>query len=381
MNNFIPAHRIELPDYPFAELERRAAALKLAGKPICNLSIGDPDLPPPSFIMEAVKQALNDPRSHRYPSSWGDREVRIAVAKWFKGRFDIELDPDTQVAITIGGKEALTQIARGVVNPGDKVAFPDPGYPVYSRAGCQFVEGVPFKIKLSVKNNFLPLLYEIPKVRLLFLNYPNNPTGATANEKFLKELAQFIDNTENMVVAYDMAYSEMSFGSPTLSLLQFTTKCIEFHSLSKMANATGYRVGFAVGDAELINILVRVKEEVDSGAPLPFQMALKAALDSYQGKTPPPEFINIKNIYHRRKTELTDALISAGYEVFKSDATFYIWFKVGTDEMSFVSSALEKGLLLTPGRSFGEEGKGWVRASVTAEDETIHKSIEIIKSL
>ncbi|MBM3327173.1 MAG: aminotransferase class I/II-fold pyridoxal phosphate-dependent enzyme [Calditrichaeota bacterium] len=381
MSRFLPARRLALPNYPFAELERQASALRRAGKSVCDLSIGDPDLPPPEFIVDAVRQSLNNPRSHRYPSSRGDHEVRASIARWFKGRFGVDIDPERQVAVTIGGKEALAQIARAVVNPGDRVAFPDPGYPVYSRAGCQFVDGAPVKIPLSVQNAFLPLLSDIPSARLLYLNYPNNPTGATANKDFLSNLALLIDDNPEMVAAYDMAYSEMTFRTPALSLLQFTDRCIEFHSLSKMANATGYRVGFAVGDIDLIDALARVKEEIDSGAPLPFQMALKTALDRYEGAAPPPEFTALKEIYFRRKNALTKALADAGYDVFDAAATFYIWFKVGEDEMPFISAALNKGLLLTPGRGFGSGGKGWARASITAPDEVIEQSMEIIRTL
>ncbi|MFC2150332.1 aminotransferase class I/II-fold pyridoxal phosphate-dependent enzyme [Calditrichota bacterium] len=381
MTIFKAADRLNLPAYPFADLERQAAKRRSEGKPLYNLSIGDPDLPPPQYLVDAIKSALEVDRSHLYPSSVGDLEVRKSVAVWFKLRFNIEIDPVTQVCLLIGGKEGLTQISRAVVNPGDVVAVPDPAYPVYARAGCQFVDGRLMKIPLNVENGFLPALENMDEVRLLFLNYPNNPTGAMATDEFMLQLGKMVDANKNMTLAYDMAYSEVWFDRAPRSILEFTSNAVEVFSLSKMANATGYRIGFVVGEPERISAIRRVKEEVDSGAPLPFQMALKAMLDSYQQNNPPTTIKGNLAIIRERKQKIESALKNAGYRVFDSPATFYVWFETSGDETKFVARALHKGVLLTPGSGFGEGGKGWARASVTASEESIDAAAEILASL
>jgi len=381
LTSFSLAARLNLPAYPFAELERKASAIKAAGRPLYNLSIGDPELSPPEFVVEGVQKALIDPKSHLYPSSRGDRDVRRSVAKWFKGRFNVEIDPDTQVCILIGAKEGLGNLARGIVNPDDIVAIPDPAYPVYGRAGCRLVEGKPRLFTLNSGNRFLPDLDELTGAKLVYLNYPNNPTGVEADDDFLTQLGAFADDNPGTTIAYDMAYGEMYFGKPPRSLLEFTSNAIEFHSLSKMACATGYRVGFAVGEPQRIGALVKIKEELDSGAPLPFQLALKAMLDAYIGVYPPKEIKTFREVYRQRKESLTDTIGMAGYNVIGTNATFYVWFQVGDDEMTFISQALEHGLLLTPGSGFGTGGRGWVRASVTAPDEAIEAACEILRKL
>ncbi|NQT35051.1 aminotransferase class I/II-fold pyridoxal phosphate-dependent enzyme [bacterium] len=375
------ALRLNLPAYPFAELERKASEIKASGRPLFDLSIGDPDLSPPSFLIDAINKALEDPRSHQYPSCRGDRDVRSSVARWFKGRFGVDIDPDKQVCILIGAKEGLGNIARALVNPGDIVATPDPAYPVYFRAGCKLVDGRQLGIKLDPENGFLPDLSKIKNAKILYLNYPNNPTGAEAPDDFLVELADLVKQNPDMTLVYDMAYSEMSFNRPPRSILEFTPDAVEFHSLSKMACATGFRVGFAVGEPNRISALIRMKEEIDSGVPLPFQRALAAMLDAYDGSTPPPEVFKYREIFSRRKTLLSDALEKHGFDIFRTDATFYIWFRVGDDELPFIARALERGVLLTPGSGFGSNGKGWVRASVTAPDETVSAAAEILTGL
>lgn len=378
---FKPSKRLDLPAYPFADLERKASAIRASGQPLYDLSIGDPDLTPPDFVVDAIRKALDDPRSHLYPSSRGDAEVRESVAKWFKGRFGVTLDPDKQVCTLIGAKEGLAQIARAVVNPGDKVAVPEPSYPVYHRAGCKLVDGQSLILHLSPETCFLPDLDEVTNTKLLYLNYPNNPTGAEAPVEFLTELGRLMDVNPAMTLAYDMAYSEMYFNSAPRSILEFTTNAVEFHSLSKMACATGYRVGFAVGEPNRIAALVRIKEEIDSGVPLPLQKALSAMLDAYDGINPPVELLEYRKIYSRRKKLLTDALESKGFNVYKSNATFYVWFEVGQDETSFITMALNKGVLLTPGSGFGSSCKGWVRASVTASDDVIDNVVDVMRKM
>lgn len=378
---FETADRMQLPGYPFAALERKAAEIRASGKPLYDLSIGDPDLPPPVFVTDAVKEAMQDDRSHRYPSSRGDSAVRESVARWFKARFKVDVDPSNQVCILIGAKEGLSHIAQAVVNPGDIVAVPDPAYPVYWRAGCRLIGGKLKVLPLVAEKGFLPDLDMAFGARLLYLNYPNNPTGAMAPDHFLEHVAESIEANPGMTVAYDMAYSEMTFGERARSLLEFTADAVEFHSLSKMANATGFRVGFAVGSEDRISALIRVKEEIDSGVPLPFQKALAAVLDKYEGAEPPVEIRRHREIYRARREKLFHAFEQLGLDVFKSDATFYVWFRVGDDEMDFVTRAMEAGILLTPGSGFGEGGRGWVRASATAPDEAIDRAVSLLKGL
>jgi len=367
-----------MPGYPFAELERKAAAIRAAGRELHDLSIGDPDLPAPNYMLKAIQQAVLEPAAHKYPSSRGDISTRQSVARWFKGRFGVELDPDKEICILIGAKEGIAQLARAVVNPGDAVAFTEPGYPVYRRAGCLMLDAVPRPIPLKPENNFLPNLDEVGDARLFYLNYPNNPTGATAPAEFMKQVGALAENNQNLTVAFDNAYCEMTFGAPSHSILEYTRQAVEFHSLSKMANATGFRIGFAVGEATRIAALIRAKEEMDSGAPLPFQRALQAALDRYDGASPPPELVEARRIYAARKRKLTAVLTSLEYEVFDSDATFYIWFKVGENELPFIERAVEQGLLLTPGSGFGDSGKGWARISTTAPEQSIDAAAEIL---
>ena len=379
--SFKSSDRLNLPAYPFADLERKAAALKASGKPVYNLSIGDPDLTPPRFVVEAAQKALDDPRSHLYPSSRGDYDVRCSVTKWFEGRFGVKLDPDKQVCITIGAKEGLANIARMVVNSGDTVAVPDPAYPVYGRAGCKLVDGKQVLLKLDPEHGFLPDIKNIENIKLLYLNYPNNPTGAEAPDDFLMELGKLADANPAMTLVYDMAYSEMCFDHPASSILEFTPNAIELHSLSKMACTTGYRVGFAVGNPDRIAALVRIKEEIDSGAPLPFQLALQAMLNAYRGDVPPQDILYYREVFSRRRKLIIEALEKMGFDVFNSQATFYVWFKVDDDEMPFISRTLEKGVLFTPGSGFGPGGRGWVRASVTVPDDVIAAVVSVIEDL
>jgi len=371
-----------MPGYPFAALERQAAALRAEGRRLFDLSIGDPDLRPPQIVLDAVHKALEASPSHRYPSSRGDAEVREAVARWYERRFGVTVDPTREVAILIGAKEGLAQLARAFVEPGDVVAYPDPGYPVYHRAGCRLVDGSPRPLLIRAEEGFIPHLDKASGARLLYLNYPHNPTGATADATFLDQLALLPEADPKLIVAYDMAYGEMTFDDPALSLLARSRRVVEFHSLSKMANATGYRIGFAVGHPDLIAGIVNVKEEIDSGAPVPFQKALAAMLDTYDHDGHPPEWmIANREIYRRRKETIATALESAGWQIFKSKATFYVWFRVGEDESRFAERALEAGVLLSPGCGFGSGGRGWMRASVTAPDEDIALAAEALAKL
>ncbi|MBD3167529.1 aminotransferase class I/II-fold pyridoxal phosphate-dependent enzyme [bacterium] len=377
-----PARRLNrLPQYLFADLEEKADRLEKKGVDLIDLGIADPDREPPSFLVEAVKTHLTDPGAHRYPTSRGDEGVRKAVAAWFKGRFDVELDPAREVVILIGGKGGLADIARAVVDGGDVVAAPDPGYPVYHGAAAVLNDALARPLPLRESFGFLPDLRLAEGAKLLYLNYPNNPTGVVAPDRFYRTAADFAESHAETLLVWDAAYTELAFDDyyPP-SILNFTRKAVEVHSLSKMMNATGYRIGFAVGDADALDQLVRVKTQVDSGAPVFIQRAMADALMQYDGRVPPKEVATSRAEYGRRKRKLEEGLADVpGIEkVYPSPATFFVWAKV-KDDLAFVDAALEKGVILTPGRGFGKSGEGYVRAAVTARLVRIEQALQRLR--
>ncbi len=367
-----------LPPYLFAELEAKAAELKADGKDLIDLGIADPDLRPPFFLTDALTSHLDDPDSHQYPTSRGDTGVRVQVARWFKGRFGVKLDPEREIVITLGSKEGLADLARAVVNRGDKVAVPDPGYPVYAGAGAALNDAEAVTLRLDPDNGFLPDLKEAKGAKLVFLNYPNNPTGAMAPVEFYEEAGKWADDHAGQtLLAWDAAYSELAFTvHKTPSILQYTRNVVELHSLSKTMNATGYRIGFAVGHAETLAAMTQVKTQVDSGAPVFIQRAMGDALLRYNGAEPPGEMLFAFQKYARRKQMLEEGLkqVEGVKQVFSSPATFFVWAQV-EDDMAFVDTWLAKGVILTPGRGFGEGGQGWVRASITTGDDRIEEAL------
>ena len=371
-----------LPPYLFAGLERKAVELKAQGKDIIHLGIGDPDLPAPDFFVDAVRRHLTDPDAHFYPTSQGDVEVRRAIARWFWGRFGVELDPEEEICVLIGAKEGLANFSRVIVNPGDRVAVPDPAYPVYAQACAILNDAVSVRMPLDPERGFLPDLNEARGCRLAFINYPNNPTGATAPDSFFKAAADFVASHPETVLAHDSAYSEMTFGGyQSPSLLQFTRKGIEFHSLSKLLNATGFRIGFAAGSAELIRGLAALKAQLDSGAPTFIQRAAADALGRYEGARPPREVICNLEEYQRRRLLVEEQLNAIGWSVLRSRATFYVWAKVGDDELDIVQGALQRGVILTPGRGFGPAGKGYVRLALSQPYERLEEAMERLKEV
>jgi LL-diaminopimelate aminotransferase len=383
MTTWHVAHRLHnLPPYLFAELERMVERRKRKGLPTIDLGVGDPDLQPPAFLIESLKRHLDEPDVHLYPTSRGDVKVRESIAKFFAGRYRVELDPEYEIAVVIGAKEGLANLTRAFVNPGDVVAVPSPCYPVYHGAGAILNEGTARDMLLHPDRGMLPDLSDVEGARLVFLNYPNNPTGAEAPVDFFQSVADFADNNPETVVVHDAAYAEMTFGGiKSPSLLQFSRNAIEFHSMSKTLNATGYRIGFAVGAPELIDGLVRIKAQLDSGAPLFIQRAMADALERFDGTTPPREVQQAQDIYGKRRQVFQDGLESLGYQVHRSNATFYVWFKVSGDDAQFVEKALQKGVVLTPGRGFGGGGAGWVRATMTQPEDQLYRALELLSKL
>ena len=370
-----------LPPYVFAEMEKLILEKKKQGIDLISLSIGDPDLPPPSFVLEALRREVADPENHKYSFSQGETDFRQAVASWYKKRFNVDLNPETEVVALIGTKEGLANIARAFVNPGDRVLVPDPAYPVYANGSTLLSEGVPVTMPLLEKNGFRPDLEVIAEkgARMMFLNYPNNPTGAVVDKPFLEQTVEFAEEN-NVIVCYDNAYSEIAFdGYKAPSILEVEggkEVAIEFHSCSKTFNMTGDRIGFAVGNKKLVEGLTQIKKQVDSGPPVYIQKAAIKALESYTSDKPPEDLEKINQTYKERRDMLVNGLNSMGFKCDRPKATFYIWLNCGCDSMEFTAKLLETGVIVTPGIGFGEQGRTYVRFSLTRPKEEIEEACE-----
>jgi len=381
------AKRIEqIPPYLFAEIDKKKEEMRQKGMDLIDLGIGDPDLPTPRLIIERLKKAAENPKNHRYPSYEGMIEFRTAVAQWYEKRFGVMLDPRTEVLSLIGSKEGIAHIPLAFVNPGDYVLVPSPGYPVY-RVSTIFAEGIPYFLPLFKENGFLPNLSEIPaeiaeKAKLLFINYPNNPTSAIAGKSFFEEVVAFAHRYQIMV-CHDAAYSEIAFdGYQPLSFLQIEGARevgIEFHSLSKTFNMTGWRIGFAVGHPEIISGLGRVKTNIDSGLFQAIQEAGIVALNHFD--TPLPEIIET---YERRRDVMVKGLQEIGLEVDRPKATFYLWIHVPREYTSaqFATLLIEQaGIVATPGNGFGDAGEGYIRMALTVDEKRLKEAIERLKRI
>ena len=349
------------------------------GIDVIDFGIGDPDLPTPPAIVEEVKRQLDDPANHRYPSSGGEPEVRRAVADWYKKRFNVSLDPDGEVAILIGSKEGIANICRAFVNPGEKVLCPDPGYPVYAQGGALLSDAVPIKVPIRPEKHFLPDLDSLPSdARMLYLNYPNNPTGAVVTKEYLWRATTWCTETDT-IFCYDNAYSEMTFDdyvAPSALGSCQGSRLIEFGSLSKTFNMTGYRIGYAVGDANLVAGLKKVKAQIDSGASMFVQKAMVKALEMYNGAERPQVVKDNIKVYQERRNVLVKGLRSLGYKIDPPKGTFYLWLRVDTPSMKFAERMLNAGIVCTPGVGFGEFGEGYVRFATTQPVARIEEALE-----
>ena len=381
------AKRIEqIPPYLFAQIDKKKEEMRKKGMDLIDLGIGDPDLPTPQPIIERLKKASEDPRNHHYPSYEGMIQFRTAAAQWFERRFGITFDPKTEVLTLIGSKEGIAHIPLAFVNPGDYVLVPSPGYPVY-RVATLLAGGTPYFLPLLKENGFLPKLSEIPKEvaersKLLFINYPNNPTSAIAERPFFEEVVAFA-RRYGMIVCHDAAYSELAFdGYRPLSFFEVEGAKevgIEFHSLSKTFNMTGWRIGFAVGNPEIISGLGRVKTNIDSGLFQAIQEAGIEALNRYD--TPIP---NIIRIYEGRRDVMVKGLREMGLEVDLPRATFYLWIRVprGYTSAQFATLLIEQaGIVATPGNGFGEAGEGYIRMTLTVDESRLQEAIERLKKI
>ena len=383
----IQAQRLkQLPPYLFAQIDRMKQEVKAKGVDIIDLGIGDPDRPTPPHIIERLKKAAADPANHRYPSYEGMLSFRQAVALWYKKRFQVELDPQDEVVSLIGSKEGIAHIPLAFVNPGERVLVPSPGYPVYKTATV-FAGGIPEIMPLRRENNFLPDFSVIPEkvfkeTRLMFLNYPNNPTSAVAEKSFFEE-AVALAKQYNIIICHDAAYSEVAFdGYRPHSFLEVDGArevAIEFHSLSKTFNMTGWRIGFAVGNKEIVGGLGKIKTNIDSGIFQAVQWAGVEALADDQSVADA-----MKGVYQERRDVLVSGLKSAGLDFDAPKATFYVWVCVpkGYTSSSFTIHLLENaGIVTTPGSGFGEEGEGYIRFALTVEKARLQEAGERIKKL
>jgi len=381
------AKRIEqIPPYLFAQIDKKKEEMRQKGMDLIDLGIGDPDLPTPQPIIERLKKASEDPRNHHYPSYEGMIQFRQAAANWFERRFGITFDPKTEVLALIGSKEGIAHIPLAFVNPGDYVLVPSPGYPVY-RVATLLAGGTPYFLPLLKENGFLPKLSEIPKEvaersKLLFINYPNNPTSAIAERPFFEEVVAFA-RRHGIIVCHDAAYSELAFdGYRPLSFFEVEGAKevgIEFHSLSKTFNMTGWRIGFAVGNPEIVSGLGRVKTNIDSGL---FQAIQEAGIEAFHHfDTPIP---NIIRIYEGRRDVMVKGLREMGLEVDLPRATFYLWIRVprGYTSAQFATLLIEKaGIVATPGNGFGEAGEGYIRMTLTVDESRLQEAIERLKKI
>jgi len=373
--------RVEnLPPYLFVAITKKIAEKRAKGEEVISFAIGDPDIPTPPHVINRLCQAAQDPANHRYPESEGLPELRQAIAEWYKKRFGVSLDANLEVLPLIGSKEGIAHIALCFIDPGDIALVPDPAYPVYS-IGTMFAGGNPYYMLLIEENDFLPDLDAIPahvleKAKLLWINYPSNPTGAVADLDFFNRVVRFAQQ-HNLAICHDGPYSEVAFdGYQPVSFMQADGAKevgVEFHSLSKSYNMTGWRIGMVVGNAKIVDALKRVKSNLDSGIPQAIQYAAIEAL------TGPQDCIQEHNtIYQRRRDLLIDTLNSIGLEVKPPKASLYIWARVpeGYTSVSFTNDLLEKvGVVVTPGIGYGKNGEGYIRLSLTISDAALAKGL------
>jgi LL-diaminopimelate aminotransferase len=380
------ANRVKrLPPYLFAEIEKTIKEKKAQGIDLISLSIGDPDLPPPPVIVDALKEEVVNLKNHNYSLSQGEPAFRTAVAEWCKKRFHVDVAQDEVVAL-LGSKEGLANIARAFVNAGDHVLVPDPSYPVYNNASTILNDGVAVPMPLLQENGFKPDFDAVhaEKVKMMFLNYPNNPTSATVDKKFLKQAVEFARKND-IILCYDNAYSEISFdGYKAPSILEIDGAdevAIEFHSCSKTFNMTGDRIAFAVGNKHLISGLTKVKSQVDSGPSVYIQKVATEALATYKNDKPPKFLKENNKIYAERRDLLVERLCAMGFKCEKPKATFYIWLNCNCSSIEFAAKLLSAGVVVTPGIGFGEHGEKYVRFSLTQPKERIIEASKRIASL
>lgn len=379
------ARRIrELPPYLFARIEKKIAEARERGVDIISLGIGDPDMPTPAHVIDKLVAEAHNPENHRYPTSEGLLAFRQAVAGWYRRLYGVDLDPRREVVTLIGSKEGIAHISLCYVDPGDINLVPDPGYPVYN-IGTLLAGGESYFMPLTAANGFLPDLGAIPgdvarRAKLMFINYPNNPTGAVADLKFFQEVVEFA-RSYDLIVCHDAAYSEITYdGYRAPSFLQAPGAKevgIEFNSVSKPYNMTGWRLGWACGRADVIEALARIKSNIDSGA---FQAVQYAGIAALTG--PQEGLAEVRRVYQERRDIIVDGFNSLGWHLEKPKATFYVWAPVprGYTSAGFAEMVLEKaGVIITPGNGYGNFGEGYFRIALTISKERMQEAVERLR--
>ncbi|HNQ50655.1 MAG TPA: LL-diaminopimelate aminotransferase [Candidatus Omnitrophota bacterium] len=375
-----------LPPYLFLEIDKAKRKARSEGRDIIDFGIGDPDQPTPKYIIDSLNKAANDPANHRYALDQGMPVLRQSIAKWYKNRFNVALDTETEVLPLIGSKEGIAHFPLAFLNPGDYALVPDPCYPPY-KGGTIFAGGNVHIMPLLEQNAFLPDLKKIPadvlkKAKVLYINYPNNPTGAVADKAFYESVVAFAKK-HNLIVLSDLAYSEMSYdGYKPMSFLEVEGARdvgIEFHSHSKTFNMTGWRVGWACGNKKLVAGLAKVKSNIDSGIFSAIQVCAVTALDA------DPKFVQeMSGMYQQRRDVLVDGLNRIGWKAGKPRATFYVWVKTPGKQGSIECAGLlldKADLVVTPGVGFGASGEGYVRFALTVPKERIAVALERLKKV
>ncbi len=375
-----------LPPYLFAEIDKAKRRARARGRDIIDLGIGDPDTPTPPYIIEALCRAAKDPTHHRYALDQGMPALRQAIQGWYKRRFNVNLNPDTEILPLIGSKEGLAHFPLAFLNPGDYSLVPDPSYPPY-QGGTVLAGGKPFSLPLLEQNSFLPDLKIIPasirkKAKLIYVNYPNNPTAATAETDFYRQVVAFAVKNKILVLS-DLAYSEIAFDgyrpSSALQVEGAKEAVVEFHSLSKTFNMTGWRIGWACGQEKAIAALGKVKSNLDSGIFSAIQVAGIAALEG-----PDRHIKNMCRLYQQRRDTLIRHLHALGWKVDSPKATFYVWLKIPRKmpSIQFARFLLDKAdIVVTPGVGFGEHGEDFIRMTLTVTQERIKEAVQRLKKV
>lgn len=374
-----------VPPYPFAEFDKKKKKAIAEGKDVISLGVGDPDLPTPKHIVEAAKRALEDPKNHQYPFGQGLAEFRKAVADWYKKRFGVELDPETEIHSALGSKDALSHFHLAFINPEDVVLVPDPAYPVYN-IGSIFTDGQSYFLPLKKENGFLPDLFSVPesvlsKAKIFFLNSPNNPTSAVAGKTYFEKVIA-LAKKYGFIIAHDAAYSEIYFEDPPCSFLSVPGAKevgVEFHSCSKTYNMTGWRIGWFCGNSGIVSALGKVKDNFDSGVFQAIQAAAVAALTGDQDC-----LAEMRRIYKERRDLLTAGLKKLGWVVFEPKATFYLWAETpkGYASLQTAEKLLEEAhVVAIPGTGFGAQGEGYIRFALTVPKEKIQLALERISKI
>ena len=373
------------PPYLFFELDKKKNALLEQGYKIIDLGVGDPDIKCPASLIEIIYQESKKKENQKYAFDKGDETLRNSICRWMKRRFNVNLDPQKEILPLIGSKEGIVHFPLGILNKGDLALVPNPCYPPY-RSAVLFCEAQFIDLPLKEEDNFLPQITQLPsdilnKTKILFLNYPNNPTSFCANKEFLQEVVN-LGLKYNFVIVYDNAYSEIYFDSPPLSILEIEGAkqiCIEFHSFSKTFCMTGFRLGWACGNQDLINLLLKIKSNIDSGIFTPIQKGGAYLLDNEQ------EFIqNLRNTFLKRRNLFIEGLRKIGLQIYDGRATFYLWVKTPKKISSteFTNLLLEEAkVLTTPGRGFGEYADNFIRISLTQDTPLLQEALERISKI